>query len=121
MLQSKTKFHRKNDLLVHRFISRDEKNTDKSRYRDVLPGELTRVKLQPDGDDKHDFINANYVSGYNNQEKAYIFTQGKSNTENRTRNMRFAFLRTITKHSERLLAYDLAREYLHYSHDNKYS
>ncbi|CAF0844199.1 unnamed protein product [Adineta ricciae] len=57
-------------------VAKDEKNTDKSRYRDVLPGELTRVKLQPDGDDKHDFINANYVSGYNNQEKAYIFTQG---------------------------------------------
>ncbi|CAF1096888.1 unnamed protein product [Adineta steineri] len=56
--------------------AKDEKNLDKSRYRDVIPGELTRVKLQPDSEDKHDFINANYVSGYNNQEKAYIFTQG---------------------------------------------
>ena len=44
----------------------------------MIPGESTRVKLQPDGEDKYDFINANYVSGYNNQEKAYIFTQGKS-------------------------------------------
>jgi protein tyrosine phosphatase len=62
------------------FVSdRDERNHDKSRYRDVLPGEATRVKLQPDGDEKHDFINANYVSGYNNQEKAYIFTQGNNN------------------------------------------
>ncbi|CAF0961298.1 unnamed protein product [Adineta steineri] len=56
--------------------AREERNLDKSRYRDVIPGEATRVKLQPDGDDKHDFINANYVSGHNNQEKAYIFTQG---------------------------------------------
>ena len=56
---------------------RDEKNLDKSRYRDVIPGELTRVKLQTDVDDMNDFINANYVSGYKNQEKAYIFTQGK--------------------------------------------
>jgi protein tyrosine phosphatase len=60
-------------------LSREENNLDKSRYRDVIPGELTRVKLQPDIDEKNDFINANYVSGYNNQEKAYIFTQGKYN------------------------------------------
>lgn len=58
------------------YAAKDPKNLDKSRYRDVIPGESTRVKLQPDGEDKHDFINANYVSGYNNQEKAYIFTQG---------------------------------------------
>lgn len=54
----------------------DQKNLDKSRYRDVIPGEATRVLLLPDGNDDHDFINANYVSGYKNQEKAYIFTQG---------------------------------------------
>lgn len=66
-------------VLVFLSSDRDPKNLDKSRYRDVIPGESTRVKLQPDGEDKHDFINANYVSGYNNQEKAYIFTQGKSN------------------------------------------
>ena len=66
-----------NIKLVVLFLCREEKNLDKSRYRDVIPGELTRVKLQPDLDDKNDFINANYVSGYNNQEKAYIFTQGK--------------------------------------------
>lgn len=57
--------------------SRDERNVSKSRYRDVIPGEATRVRLQPDGDEKGDFINANYVSGYNNQERAYIFTQGR--------------------------------------------
>ncbi|CAF1611208.1 unnamed protein product, partial [Adineta ricciae] len=60
--------------------AKDERNVDKSRYRDVLPGEATRVKLQPDGEEKHDFINANYVSGHNNQEKAYIFTQGPLQT-----------------------------------------
>jgi protein tyrosine phosphatase len=38
---------------------------------------LTRVKLQPDADDVHDFINANYVTGYNNNSRAYIFTQGR--------------------------------------------
>lgn len=58
---------------------RDERNLDKSRYRDVLPGEATRVKLLPDDDDdRSDFINANYVSGHNHQEKAYIFTQGRT-------------------------------------------
>ena len=56
--------------------NREERNVDKSRYRDVLPGEATRVKLLPDGDEKNDFINANYVSGHNNQERAYIFAQG---------------------------------------------
>lgn len=56
--------------------ARDERNLDKNRYRDVIPGESTRVKLQPDEEDKHEYINANYVSGYNKHEKAYIFTQG---------------------------------------------
>ena len=58
-------------------VSREQKNLERTRYRDVIPGEATRVKLQPDGEDKHDFINANYVSGYDNNERAYIFTQGK--------------------------------------------
>jgi protein tyrosine phosphatase len=75
MQQSKIEIYYFNQL--NSSIFRDEKNLDKSRYRDVIPGEFTRVKLQPDIDDKHDFINANYVSGYNNQERAYIFTQGK--------------------------------------------
>ncbi|CAF2391394.1 unnamed protein product [Rotaria sp. Silwood2] len=60
--------------------AKEERNLDKSRYRDVLPGESTRVKLQPDDDEKNDFINANYVSGHNDQEKAYIFTQGPLQT-----------------------------------------
>lgn len=56
--------------------AKDERNLSKSRYRDVIPGEATRVKLQPDSDDRSDFINANYVSGYDDEERAYIFTQG---------------------------------------------
>lgn len=86
MQPSKKKIINKKTNLLKKKLSRslfclirDPKNLDKSRYRDVIPGESTRVKLQPDGEDKHDFINANYVSGYNNQEKAYIFTQGKRN------------------------------------------
>ena len=55
---------------------REDRNLDKCRYRDVLPGEVTRVKLQSDEHKQNDFINANYVSGYNGDEKAYIFTQG---------------------------------------------
>ncbi|CAF3767078.1 unnamed protein product [Rotaria magnacalcarata] len=58
------------------YAARYEENLDKSRYRDVIPGESTRVKLEEDIDNKSDFINANYVSGYNNEENAYIFTQG---------------------------------------------
>lgn len=62
------------DLVL--FFFREEDNAERCRYRDVIPGEPTRVKLQPDNDDQHDFINANYVTGYDNQEKFYIFTQG---------------------------------------------
>lgn len=66
-----------NVFLLLSFFNREEKNLDKSRYRDVIPGELTRVKLLPDDDDDDDdFINANYVTGYNNENNAYIFTQG---------------------------------------------
>jgi protein tyrosine phosphatase len=61
-------------------VAKYEYNLDKSRYRDVIPGESTRVKLEEDSDDENEFINANYVSGYNNQEKAYIFTQGPLQT-----------------------------------------
>ncbi|CAF4661091.1 unnamed protein product, partial [Rotaria magnacalcarata] len=60
--------------------------------------------LEEDIDNKSDFINANYVSGYNNEENAYIFTQGKT--------------KPITINSERFLAYDMARKYFYYSHDN---
>ncbi|CAF5141490.1 unnamed protein product, partial [Rotaria magnacalcarata] len=40
------------------YAARYEENLDKSRYRDVIPGESTRVKLEEDIDNKSDFINA---------------------------------------------------------------
>ncbi|KAK7083697.1 hypothetical protein SK128_010909 [Halocaridina rubra] len=47
----------------------------KNRYRTVLPNEGTRVHLGGD-DPINDYINANYVRGYDGEEKAYIVTQG---------------------------------------------
>ena len=80
MSESVGQRHKAHLSLSSSLLISEEHNLDKSRYRDVLPGESTRVKLQPDddddGDDNNDFINANYVAGYNNEEKAYIFTQG---------------------------------------------
>ena len=106
------------------YSKRDERNVDKSRYRDVIPGELTRVKLQSDDEDTHDFINANYVSGYNNHEKGYIFTQGKTNKHTISINHQLDLLprpRTIAKHCQRFLENDLARKYFDYRYDNEYS
>lgn len=80
-VQQSNLFSNRISMTSNSFV-RDERNLSKSRYRDVIPGEATRVKLQPDYDDKSDFINANYVSGYNNQEKAYIFTQGNKKKRN---------------------------------------
>ncbi|CAF1495863.1 unnamed protein product, partial [Didymodactylos carnosus] len=61
-------------FVIYSFYS-EVKNIGKNRYRDVIPGDDTRVVLLPDELDKDDFINANYVTGYK-QEKAYIFAQG---------------------------------------------
>ncbi|XP_042864054.1 receptor-type tyrosine-protein phosphatase R-like isoform X1 [Penaeus japonicus] len=47
----------------------------KNRYRTVLPNEATRVKLDT-GDPATAYINANYVRGYDGEEKAYVVTQG---------------------------------------------
>ncbi|XP_068229120.1 receptor-type tyrosine-protein phosphatase kappa-like [Palaemon carinicauda] len=47
----------------------------KNRYRTVLPNEVTRVHLN-NGDPAKDYINANYVRGYDGEEKTYIVTQG---------------------------------------------
>ncbi|KAL5260404.1 hypothetical protein ACHWQZ_G010503 [Mnemiopsis leidyi] len=51
-------------------------NIRKNRYSDILSYDHTRVKLQQLPNDQFsDYINANYVDGYN-QERAFIFTQG---------------------------------------------
>lgn len=49
----------------------------KNRYRSILPNERTRVKLSSNDDNPLDsYINANYMRGYDGEEKAYIATQG---------------------------------------------
>nr|XP_053638794.1 receptor-type tyrosine-protein phosphatase-like N isoform X1 [Cherax quadricarinatus]XP_053638795.1 receptor-type tyrosine-protein phosphatase-like N isoform X1 [Cherax quadricarinatus] len=47
----------------------------KNRYRTVLPNEATRVRLHT-GDPATEYINANFVRGYDGEERAYIVTQG---------------------------------------------
>ena len=47
------------------------------RYIDILPSPATRVKLsQIAMVPTSDYINANYVRGYNNEKKEYIAAQG---------------------------------------------
>ncbi|XP_055941285.1 receptor-type tyrosine-protein phosphatase R-like isoform X2 [Argiope bruennichi] len=49
----------------------------KNRYKTILPNEGTRVHLFEKNDDPlSSYINANYVRGYREEEKAYIATQG---------------------------------------------
>ncbi|KAK9505234.1 hypothetical protein O3M35_009330 [Rhynocoris fuscipes] len=56
----------------------------KNRYRTVIPNENTRVHLpveQGSLEGSADYINANYISGYNGEPRAFIATQGPlSNT-----------------------------------------
>ncbi|XP_042206046.1 uncharacterized protein LOC121855232 [Homarus americanus] len=47
----------------------------KNRYRTVLPNEGSRVHLHT-GDPTSEYINANFVRGYDGEERAYIVTQG---------------------------------------------
>ncbi|KAJ8257210.1 hypothetical protein GJAV_G00183100 [Gymnothorax javanicus] len=50
----------------------------KDRYKTILPNPETRVCLQyPGSNEKADgYINANYIKGYEGEEKCYIATQG---------------------------------------------
>ncbi|EEB15442.1 tyrosine-protein phosphatase non-receptor type, putative [Pediculus humanus corporis] len=49
----------------------------KNRYQSILPNEKTRVKLNKKEEFSLDaYINANYIRGYDGEEKAYIATQG---------------------------------------------
>ncbi|RNA37685.1 Receptor-type tyrosine- phosphatase R [Brachionus plicatilis] len=56
----------------------------KNRYRTIVPNELTRVRLPVrNSDPLSSYINANYISGYKDEPKAYIASQGPmSNTIN---------------------------------------
>uniref|UniRef100_A0A9I3W236 protein-tyrosine-phosphatase n=1 Tax=Biomphalaria glabrata TaxID=6526 RepID=A0A9I3W236_BIOGL len=57
--------------------AKKENNRVKNRYVDILPYDSSRVKLevQPEDDETMDFINANYIPGYNSV-REYIATQG---------------------------------------------
>ncbi|XP_064476684.1 receptor-type tyrosine-protein phosphatase mu-like isoform X2 [Ornithodoros turicata] len=57
-------------------VGQKQENKNKNRYSDLLPYDDTRVILHPFKNDPHsDYINANYISGYD-RPKAYICTQG---------------------------------------------
>ena len=56
--------------------ARSFENAAKNRYTDVLCYDHSRVLLDPeDNESKSDYINANFVGGYQ-QSKAFIFSQG---------------------------------------------
>ncbi|BFZ24955.1 hypothetical protein BsWGS_27994 [Bradybaena similaris] len=57
-----------------------EANRVKNRFVDILPYDHSRVKLnvQPEDEETNDFINANYIPGYNSV-REYIATQGPMN------------------------------------------
>ncbi|XP_014649635.1 PREDICTED: tyrosine-protein phosphatase non-receptor type 7 isoform X2 [Ceratotherium simum simum] len=68
-------------LIPSNFVSPEDLDipghASKDRYKTILPNPQSRVCLgraqsQEDGD----YINANYIRGYNGQEKVYIATQG---------------------------------------------
>lgn len=53
-------------------------NRHRNRYLDIPCLDETRVRLSTPASDGSDYINANFVDGYNKQ-KGYILTQGNHN------------------------------------------
>ncbi|CAH1798657.1 unnamed protein product, partial [Owenia fusiformis] len=60
----------------HAPLSTTNTNTSKNRYTNILPYDQSRVKLLPTDDDEgSDYINANYMVGYNSP-REFIAAQG---------------------------------------------
>ncbi|NXU15716.1 PTPRJ phosphatase, partial [Pardalotus punctatus] len=58
-----------------KFAAELPENRGKNRYNNVLPYDISRVKLLNQSSETGDYINANYMPGYNSK-KAFIAAQG---------------------------------------------
>ncbi|NXJ61143.1 PTPRJ phosphatase, partial [Rostratula benghalensis] len=58
-----------------KFVAELADNRGKNRYNNVLPYDISRVKLSEQNNATDDYINANYMPGYNSK-KAFIAAQG---------------------------------------------
>uniref|UniRef100_A0A8C4U3H9 Receptor-type tyrosine-protein phosphatase eta n=1 Tax=Falco tinnunculus TaxID=100819 RepID=A0A8C4U3H9_FALTI len=58
-----------------KFAAELAENRGKNRYNNVLPYDISRVKLSDQNSATDDYINANYMPGYNSK-KAFIAAQG---------------------------------------------
>ncbi|NXK94061.1 PTPRJ phosphatase, partial [Formicarius rufipectus] len=58
-----------------KFAAELPENRGKNRYNNVLPYDISRVKLSNQSSGSGDYINANYMPGYNSK-KAFIAAQG---------------------------------------------
>ncbi|NXG56936.1 PTPRJ phosphatase, partial [Hemiprocne comata] len=58
-----------------KFAAELAENRGKNRYNNVLPYDISRVKLSDQSSATDDYINANYIPGYNSK-KAFIAAQG---------------------------------------------
>ncbi|XP_050754274.1 receptor-type tyrosine-protein phosphatase eta [Gymnogyps californianus] len=58
-----------------KFAAELAENRGKNRYNNVLPYDISRVKLSDQSSAADDYINANYMPGYNSK-KAFIAAQG---------------------------------------------